>query len=96
MMPSTKLESHCSILHIWELLSSTSNDVNPYSDKTYLFKVINRKTKKKCEICSNLTIKTPERRHGCFYCYLRRHFTPFSSVFIVKFEQVNIGWVAFP
>ena len=29
----------------------------------YLLKVINRNTRTKCEICSKLTIKTPERRH---------------------------------
>ena len=28
----------------------------------YLFKVNNRRTRKMCEICSKLTIKTPERR----------------------------------
>ena len=28
----------------------------------YLFKVNNRNTRKSCEICSKLTIKTPERR----------------------------------
>ena len=39
----------------------------------YLFKVNNRNTKKKCEICSNLTIKIPE-------CC--------SSVFIVNFEHI--------
>ena len=27
-----------------------------------LFKVNNRNTKKRCEICSKLTLKTPERR----------------------------------
>ena len=29
----------------------------------YMFKVNNRNTRTKCEICSKLTIKTPERRH---------------------------------
>ena len=29
---------------------------------TYLLKVNNRKSRKRCEICSKLTIKTPERR----------------------------------
>ena len=29
----------------------------------YLFKVNNRNTRTRCEICSKLTIKTPERRH---------------------------------
>ena len=31
----------------------------------YLLKVDNKNTGKKCEICSKLTIKTPERRHWC-------------------------------
>ena len=38
----------------------------------YLFKVSNRNTRKRCEICSKLTIKMPERcqwhRSGFFYC----------------------------
>ena len=33
-----------------------------------------------CEICSKLTIKTPER-----------YFIPFSSNSIVDFEQVNVS-----
>ena len=47
-----------------------------------MFKVNNRNTRTSCEICSKLTIKTPERRH-----YRR------SGVFIVNFEQVNASWV---
>ena len=47
-----------------------------------MFKVNNRNTRTRCEICSKLTIKTPERRY----------FTPYSSVFIVNFEQINAGW----
>ena len=31
----------------------------------YLFKVINRNTRRIFEICSKLTIKKPERRNGC-------------------------------
>ena len=36
----------------------------------YLLKVNNRNTRTRCEICSKLTIKTPERRHWlyCLYC----------------------------
>ena len=30
----------------------------------YMFKVNNRNTRTRCEICSKLTIKTPERRQG--------------------------------
>ena len=43
-----------------------------------MFKVNNRNTRKRCEICSNLTIKTPERRQW------RR-----SGVFIVCFEHIS-------
>ena len=62
----------------------------------YLFKVNNRNTGKRCEICSKLTIKTPERRHwrrSCVFIVNFEHiFTPFSSVFIADFEQVNVDW----
>ena len=51
----------------------------------YMFKVNNRNTRKRCEICSKLTIKTPERRQA------RTYFTPCSSASIVNFEQVNAG-----
>ena len=44
----------------------------------YLFKFNKRNTRKRCEICSKLIIKTPERRHW------RR-----SSVFIVNFEHIS-------
>ena len=43
----------------------------------YTFKVSNRNTKTRCEICSKLTIKMPERRH-----WLR------SDIFIVNFENI--------
>ena len=48
----------------------------------YLLKVNNRNTRARCEICSKLTIKTPERRQW-----------PCSSDFIVNFEHVIAGWV---
>ena len=32
----------------------------------YMFKVNSRNTRTRCEICSKLTIKTPDRRHGFF------------------------------
>ena len=34
----------------------------------YMFKVNNRNTRTRCEICSKLTIKTPERSFWCLYC----------------------------
>ena len=53
--------------------------INPA--KIYLFKINNRSTRKRCEICSKLTIETLGRRHWrcsnifhtffwCFYCWL--------------------------
>ena len=44
----------------------------------YLFKVNNKNTRKRCEINSKLTIKTPERRQW------RR-----LGVFIVNFEHIS-------
>ena len=44
----------------------------------HMFKVNNRNTRKRCEICSKLTIKTPEQRQW------RR-----SGVFIVNFEHIS-------
>ena len=44
----------------------------------YLLKANNRNTRSRCEICSKLTLKTPERRHWCRS--------------IVNFEHVIAGW----
>ena len=43
-------------------MDSLENDnINPVG--IYLFKVNNRNTRARCEICSKLTTKTPKRRH---------------------------------
>ena len=44
----------------------------------YMFKVNNRNTSTRCEICSKLTITTPEQRQW------RR-----SGVFIINFEHIT-------
>ena len=55
-----------------QLCSKANNPAN-----IYLFKVNNRNTRKRCEIFSKLTIKTPEwRRHR-------------SGVLIVNFENIS-------
>ena len=59
----------------------TGCPANPPS--IYLLKVNNRKTRTRWEICSKLTIKTPERRP---------YFTPCSSVSIINFGHVIAGW----
>ena len=50
-----------------------------YSFGNYMFKVNDRNTTTKCEICSRLTIETPEQRQWREW---RR-----SGVFIVNFEH---------
>ena len=55
----------------------------------YLFKINDRDTRKTCEICSKLTIKTTERLH---YCELRTYFTLSFSAPIVDFELINVYW----
>ena len=52
--------------------------VGSYPAGIYLLKVNNRNARTRCEICSKLTIMTPERRHW------RR-----SGVFIVNFEHIS-------
>ena len=61
-----------------------------------MVKVNNRNTRTRCEICSKLTTKTPERCHwrrsdvfSIKFVHLVLHFTPCSSFYIVEFEQVN-------
>ena len=59
------------------------------SKNIYLFIVNNCNTRKGCEICSKLTIKSPERRSTVFivnFEHISYLFTPFSSVSSVGFE----------
>ena len=55
-----------------------------------MFKVKNRNTRTRCEICSKLTIKIPERRQwrrsGIFIVNFKTYFTSCSSVSTVNFE----------
>ena len=61
-----------------------------------MFKVNNRNTKTRSEICSKLTTKTPERRHwrrpGVFIVNFE-HISHLVLVSIVNFEQLNADWV---
>ena len=58
----------------------------PITAKIYLLKISNRKTRKRCEIFSKLTIKTPEQRY----------LTLFPSFSIVDFEQVMLSLFIYP
>ena len=57
----------------------------------------NKSTRNRCQICSKLTIKTSERRHGrrsgVFIINFEHISHLFSSVSTVDFEQVNVSWV---
>ena len=55
---------------------TTNHNKNPAGN--YMFKVNYINARTRCEICSELTIKTSEQRH--------------SSVSTVNFEQVNASW----
>ena len=69
-----------------------------YPVGNYMLKVNNRNTWIRCEICSKLTINTPERcqcrRSGVFIVNFE-HISdlPCPSVSIVNFEHVNVDWV---
>ena len=63
-----------------------------YPAGTYLLKVNNRNTRVRCEICSKLTIKTPERRRSSVFISNFEHISR-SSVSIVNFEHGNADWV---
>ena len=64
------------LLAFWHSENTWSSKLSPIG--IHLLKINNRNTRTRCEICSKLTIKTPERRHW------RR-----SGVFIVNFEHIS-------
>ena len=62
----------------------------------YLFKVNNRNTKTRREICSKLTMKTPERRRCLLSLLLTLNRSDLTHCFVVSiadYEQVNAGFV---
>ena len=66
------------LIHFMLLLSSISSLVSEPAG-IYLLKVNTRNTRARCEICSELTIKTPERLQWRF----------FFGVFTVNFEDIS-------
>ena len=57
--------------------NTTRTDTDAIPSNIYLFKCNNRNTRKKCEKCSKLTIKTPEE---CLHC---------SGALIVNAEHIS-------
>ena len=60
------------------LENAASDKIKEGPADIYLFKVNNGRTRTLCEICSKLTLKTPEQIQCCR-----------SGVFIVNFEQIS-------
>ena len=65
-----------------------------YPTNIYLFKVSSRNTIKMCYISSKLRIKVNDVVYVILNIWLLALilFTPFSTVSIVNFEQVNVSW----
>ena len=59
---------------------------NVYSANNYLFKDNNRNTRKRCEICSKLTTKTPERLHWVLW-FKGNYF----DIYMVKISNAKRG-----
>ena len=71
------------------MLINSTYDFNSNAPKIYLFKDNNRYIGKRCEICWKLTIKYQNDVND-----VDVNVTPFSTVSIVDFEQVNVSWEA--
>ena len=69
---------YCILVKLLKLLFTKLAFYETFPAGNYVIKVKNRNTRTRCEICSKLTIKTPERRKW-------RHF----GVFIVNFEHIS-------
>ena len=76
----------------WSFLQKYLTD-NPAN--IYFFKAKNRNTKKRREICSQLTIKTPKRRQlrgsGVFIVNCE-HISHLFCASIADFEQLHASW----
>ena len=74
------------------LVETTAHPTN-----IYLFKVNDRNTTKRCEICPKLTIKKPERRQqrrsGVFIVNFEHISHLFLAFLLLDVEQVNVNWV---
>ena len=68
----------------------------PNPNDTYLLKVSKKNAWRRCEICSKLTIKTPERRQWylsvVFIVFTVNIFPTLFYVFMFNFEHLIAGW----
>ena len=73
------------LLFFYIVLIYQGRENTPIKAGIYFFKIKNGNTRAKCEICSKLTMKTPEWRHWHD-----------SDVFIVNSEQIPHIVLVFP
>ena len=81
------------IEHLWWLLLQSSEIKDRDPANIYLFKVINRNSRKGCE--NMLEVNNKDARATTFWCrniQLWAYFTHFSSVCVIDFEQGNVCW----
>ena len=89
-------KTYSAYLHSCYELGILLTTIRFYPANIYLLKVSNRSTRKRCEICSKLTIKTPEDVLDVVLVFLLltlKIFHALSSVSFVNFGQVNVSWV---
>ena len=88
----SKLSCEICIIHVVWITDGKKNVSFPVGN--CMFRINNRNTRTRCEICSKLTIKTPAwhecRLSGVFIVDFE-HISLCSRVSIVNFEQVNAG-----
>ena len=83
------LHQVCSLI-IALTLCATCFSLYPNPAGNYMFKVNNRNTRTKCEVCSKLTIKTPERRHCAIGVVLVSLLLPLN-IFHTLLKQMTAG-----
>ena len=74
----------------------TENELKNNPAGNYMFKVINRNTRKRCEICSKvknkITRTTPMASSGVFIVNFEHISHLVLRFLFVNFEQVNASW----
>ena len=76
----------------WGWLSTVTEDLRNvnFPANIHFFKVNNRRTRKRCEICSKLTLK-----HQNDVSDVVQLFLLLIMLTIVDFDQVNVSWFIF-
>ena len=108
MVPRFGEQSHFWIKVTWIFQSHTTVEKSSFTAKiwkynsssyagNFMFKIDNRNTRKRSEICSKLTIKILERhqwRHSRVFIVNFEHISYLVLLFyIANFEQANLDWV---